>query len=206
MLNQKGNTVKIMKNIIILLVISLMPQLNAQSIEPETDKIHDELRALKSIMEKALNEKDIETIIKHVDDNVTFTTMNGDFVRGKEKVRAYFEKMMKGDERIVDSVESNFEADDLSVLHGEDLAISTGTANDSYKLKNGDDFKVQARWSSTMVRQDGQWKVANFHYSTNMFDNPILEAQRTVLIGLGIGGAVILGLIGFFIGRRKKQE
>ena len=171
--------------------------------EPTPEQLHQELRVLKATMEKALNEMDIETVIANVTEDIVFTTMNGDVARGRDGIRKYFETMMKGPNPRVISVRAKFEADDLSRLYGNDLATSFGSSKDHYTLAGGESFVVDARWSGTMVRRDGRWLIANFHYSTNMFDNPVLDAQRKVMLLVASGVAGVLMLIAFFVGRAR---
>lgn len=171
--------------------------------EPTPEQLHQELRVLKATMEKALNEMDIETVIANVTEDVVFTTMNGDVARGRGGIRKYFETMMKGPNPRVISVRAKFQADDLSHLYGNDLATSFGSSKDHYTLSGGESFDVSARWSGTMVRRDGRWLIANFHYSTNMFDNPVLDAQRKVMLLIAAGIAGVLMLIAFFVGRAR---
>ena len=164
-------------------------------------KIHDELRALKTTMERALNAMDIDAIVANVTDDVIFTTMNGDVARGPAGIRKYFEAMMKPPNARVEKVVAKFEVEDLSNLYGRDFAIAFGSSKDHYQLKGGETFDVAARWSGTMVRRDNRWLIANFHYSTNMFDNPVLEAQRKYLILAAAAVAVVLALLAFWFGR-----
>lgn len=171
--------------------------------EPTPEQLHQELRVLKATMEKALNEMDIETVIANVTEDVVFTTMNGDVARGRDGIRKYFETMMKGPNPRVISVRAKFEADDLSRLYGRDFATSFGSSKDHYTLARGESFVVEARWSGTMVRRAGRWLIANFHYSTNMFDNPVLDAQRKVMLLVATGVAGVLMLIAFFVGRAR---
>jgi uncharacterized protein (TIGR02246 family) len=167
----------------------------------EVEKIHNELRALKSTMERALNDMDINAIVANVTDDVIFTTMNGDVARGPAGIRKYFETMMKGQNPRVLKVVSKFEVEDLSNLYGSNFAVAFGSSKDHYQLAGGDSFDVAARWSGTMVRRDGRWLIANFHYSTNMFDNPILDAQRRYIIGGAAAVAAVLALLAFWMGR-----
>ncbi|GEM_PF-1109702 len=172
-----------------------------------TDKqLHQGLRDLMAVMQKALNESDIDTIIANASENVVFTTMNGDIVHGRKGVRAYFDKMMKGPDKIVSKVTSQFVAEDLSVLYGGDMAVAYGHTDDQYELTDGDTFDIRARWSATLVLDKGKWSVANFHYSTNMFSNPILEAQRKMMMLIAAILAVVLAAVGFFIGRKSGSK
>jgi len=170
---------------------------------PTDEQLHQELRDLKAAMEAALNGRDIDALLTHVDERVVFTTMNGDVVTGHAGVRAYFDKMMNGPGKIVESIQASFLPDTLSILHGGNVAVSWGRTADHYELASGQRLAIEARWSATMVRRDGRWLIANFHYSTNMFDNPVLAAQRKLLIGAGVIGALLLGVAGFLLGRRR---
>jgi uncharacterized protein (TIGR02246 family) len=186
-----------------LLALFLLLPLSAQ--EPDAD-IHNALRALKATMTKALNERDLDTIVANVDPKVVFTTMNNDVCVGPQQIRAYFHKMLEAPDHIVKDVKVSFEADALTVLHGGDTGIAWGTSNDSYELTNGDRFNIRGRWSCTMVRNGNRWVIASFHYSTNVFDNPVLDRYRSLLVLVG-AGAVLAGLIiGWLVGRMMARR
>ena len=183
------------------------PELSAAiaAMTPAEQQAHEGLRELRRTMEAALNKGDIDGILAHVDERVVFTTMNGDVARGKDGIRQYYEKMMQGPDRVVQSVTSSFEADDLSLLHGDNMAIAFGHSKDHYVLTSGKAFDINARWSGTMLRRDdGQWNIASFHYSGNIFDNPILNEQRRLLIIAVVVIALIVGALGFWAGRRRR--
>ncbi len=167
--------------------------------------LHQQLRDLRSTMQQALNQRDLDTLLQHVTDTVVFTTMNGDRVIGKESIRRYFEKMLEGSNPVVKSVQTQFEVEALSHLYGSDTAVAFGHSRDHYELANGDVWTVTPQWSSTLVRQNGQWLIANFHYSVNIFDNPILSAQRKWLLGGGLIAVLLALVLGFFIGRRRSR-
>lgn len=173
-----------------------------QSELASDDLVHEELRQLKTDMQDALNEMDIDKKLARVTEDAVFTTMNGDRVVGRDGIRKYFEKMLKGANPIVKEVSVDFSVDELSHLYGDNTAVAFGSSRDKYLLSDGYAFEVEPKWSATMVRQGDKWLVANFHYSTNMFDNPVLTAQRKMLF---IGGSVVsllLGLAGFFLAKR----
>lgn len=171
--------------------------------EPQAKTIHQELRKLKDTLEKAMNENDVATILANVDEKVIFSTMNADVVTGRENLGAYYKKMMQGPNKVIDSITSTFVADDLSILHEDDIAIAHGHSDSSYKLAIGKTLDIKGVWTSTLIHRNGAWKIASFHYSVDMFDNPILKAQNKMLWIVGAGGA-LLALLAFFLGRRRK--
>ncbi|PID65490.1 MAG: DUF4440 domain-containing protein [Gammaproteobacteria bacterium] len=163
---------------------------------------HKALRDLRTVMQTALNQRDLDTLLQHVTDDVVFTTMNGDRVVGKAGIRQYFTKMLEGTEPVVKSIKAQFTVESLSHLYGDNVAVAFGHSNDNYQLSNGDTWTVTPQWSTTVVRQNGQWLIADFHYSVNMFDNPILTTQRTWLLGGGLIAALLALIVGFFLGRK----
>ncbi len=171
----------------------------------QTEALHQSLRDLRDTMQAALNRHDLDALLANVADDVVFTTMNGDRVIGKDGIRQYFEKMLNGPEAIVQSVNAQFEVDALSHLYHDDTAIAFGHSNDAYVLSNGDAFTITPQWSATLIREGERWQIANFHYSVNLFDNPVLEAQRKWLLGGGAIAVLLAGLIGFALGRRRHR-
>jgi len=187
----------------LLLVLAIALPLAAQ--EPDA-AVHNALRQLKATMTKALNERDLDTIVANVDPNVVFTTMNNDVRRGPDQIRAYFNEMLTAPGHIVKDVKVSFEADALTTLYGGDAGVAYGTSNDHYELTNGDKFDIKGRWSCTMVKNGDRWVIASFHYSTNVFDNPILDRYKSMYLPIG-GGALVAGLIiGWFIGRMMSRR
>ena len=175
--------------------------------EGTEDPAHAELRLLRQHMEDAMNARDIDSILEGVADDVVFTTMNDDVVRGKENIRSYFNKMMTGPDARVKEVKTHFEVDELTILYGEPgssrFGVAYGHSDDEYTLADGTTFEVSPRWSATMMRDEQSWKIVNFHYSVNMFNNPVISQAMKKIAFISLG-ALVLGLfIGFFVGRRR---
>ncbi len=164
---------------------------------------HDQLRALRDGITNAMNRRDIDTLLTFLHPKVVFTTMNGDVARGHEAIRTYYAKMMEGPNRVVDSITVKFNADELTDLYLNDsLGICYGSTQDVYTLKGGKRMDINARWTATMIKEDGKWLVTAIQYSTNMFDNPVLTAFKKTMMMLGMGCAVIGLLLGMMIGRK----
>lgn len=177
-------------------------KLDALLAPPPDAQLHDELRKVRDEMETALNARDLEGLMKHLDERVVFSTMNGDVVTGHQGVRDYFTKMLSGPGSRVKSVKAHFEATELSRLYGATLATSFGTTADHYELVDGMAFDMKAQWSTTLQRgPDGTWKILTFHYSANVFDNAVRDLELGMLKKVGAGIAVAALLLGVVLGR-----
>ena len=184
-----------------------------QAEEPDIDVVtetpdqqtHDELRALRDRMFAMYEKRDMEGLLADVAPDVVITWQNADRNEGHEEFLQFYDVMMNGDNRIVEDVSSEFSVDELSTLYGEDTAIARGTLVDHFRLTNGRDLRLDSKWTATVVKLDGAWKVASFHVSSNIFDNPILSYAQSWLIRVGLIGG-LLGLVcGLVIGRKTKR-
>jgi len=182
-------------------VLLLPAALHAQEARGEKDAAtHEALRALKNDMEQALNAQDLERLLSHLHPDVVFTTMNNDVRVGKDAIRAYYEAMLNGPDRVVEKLTAKFEVDDLTRLYGE-TGLAQGSSTDHYVLTDGSDLVIHGRWSCALVRQGDRWLIASFHYSTNVFDNPVLDLVKKKMTLAGVAGGVGLLLVGLVVGR-----
>jgi hypothetical protein len=140
--------------------------------------------------------------------DVAFTAINNDTVVGIDKVKAYYDKMLTGSSRFLNDFSISAEADDLSRLYANNtMAISTGHADLMLDLRGGSGMKftVPARWTATLSRSNGPWKLAAIHFSVDLSDNPFLTAMtrfwKWVAAGTGLAGLVI----GYLVGRRGRR-
>jgi uncharacterized protein (TIGR02246 family) len=189
-----------MKRSMLVLLLLTVP-MAAQEPDAAT---HDALRQLKATMEKALNERDLNAIVANVDPNVVFTTMNGDVCRGPREIRAYFDKMLNAPGHIVKDVKVSFDVDQLTTLYGGDTGVAYGRSNDHYVLTDGKTFDIRGRWTCTMVKNGDRWVIAAFHYSANVFDNPILDRYKRAMWQAGIAIGLVMLLIGYAGGRLQR--
>jgi uncharacterized protein (TIGR02246 family) len=190
------------RGIALALLCAWAAPLTAQEGKPaKEDPVHDELRALRREVTDAVNKNDLDRLLTYLDPDVVVTWQNGEVSRKPDGVRAYYDKMMKGPNRIVESVTIDPQVDELTHLYGN-TGVASGGSQDHFKLTDGRDFVMPTRWTSTLVKKDGRWLIAEFHASTNTFDNPVLHIaiRRTAAWAGGI--AVVVGLIvGFVLAR-----
>jgi hypothetical protein len=78
-----------------------------------------------------------------------------------------------------------------------------------FKLTDGTEFDLKSWWTADVVKEGNSWKLAAFHVSADLFNNPILGmVGRKVAWVAGGGGVVVgilLGIVGATYARRKKD-
>jgi hypothetical protein len=65
----------------------------------------------------------------------------------------------------------------------------------------GSEYELKNRWTATVVKEDGRWKLASYHVSMNVLDNPILNAAKSGLVWIGLGALVLGSVGGLIVGR-----
>ena len=183
--------------------------LQAQDPEPaEEDPAHDELRAIRdAIMENV--DTDLDAALLHVHENVVITRQDASVNRGHNGIREYFDRMMVGPDRVVESVVHELTVDELSILYGGDTAIAFGDLVQNFELVGGRNFKLHSRWTVTAVKEDGEWLVASAHISANVFDNALLWLYLKRAAGaagaLGLVTGIVLTLLVTRLRKRKSS-
>lgn len=169
------------------------------------DVAHEQLRMLRKEMVDAVNAGDVERLLTHLDDDVVVTFMDSQVCRKPAGVRAYLDRMLKGETRVVKEFHCEPTVDELTHLYG-DTGVAFGSSKDAYSLTDGREFLATTRWTGTLVRKGDRWKVASFHASESVFNNPILDLAKRALYWTG-GVAGVVGLLaGVVVGRVTKRR
>jgi ketosteroid isomerase-like protein len=168
------------------------------------DKLHDELREFRKSLIAAVNKGDVAAQLEHVTPDVVVTWQNGEVVKGRDNLRKFYEDNVQKSQIFKGYVKEP-EPAELTVLYGGDAGISYGTSVGKYSIL-GMTFELKNHWSATLTKEDGKWRIANYHVSANVLDNPVLNAAKNSLYWVG-GIAVVVGLlVGFLLGRLSKRS
>jgi hypothetical protein len=157
-------------------------------------------------MEAGINAQDVERMIAQMHPLVTVTWLNGEVSRGHDEVRAYYQKMVKGEKRFLDRYLTTAKLGNPARFFGNgEVAVADGTMVDQFFPVARGPFSLDSNWTSTSAKVDDRWQVVSMHLSSNVFTNSLLaEAERAigyVGAGAGIGGL----LLGWVLGRRRRR-
>ena len=166
---------------------------------------HRELRQLRDGLLLAMNKGDLEGTVAYLHTNCVITWHNAEVSRGHAGVRDYFNRVMTGPNRIVESFHCDHKVDELTILHGDNPGICYGSSDELFKLATGKSLDVKGRWSATLVKENGRWLVASLHASTNLFDNILLELAKKTAVLAGIIALAAGAALGWFLGGRRKR-
>lgn len=179
----------------VIFVISIT--VSAQDREQD----HEELRALLRTATEAMNSKNFDALEPIFYQKFSVTTVDQKLFTSFADFKAYFEQLFNGPNAPLRSITFNPVADDLTEFVGENIGLSHGTSNDTYEFSDGDTRMMTSRWTATLIKDDGKWKVLNLHIGADLVNNPVVEAARGYVYKVG-GGTLIVGLLlGFVVAR-----
>ena len=158
---------------------------------------HDALRVMLIDAEKAINEGRFDDLTKYFDPNINIIYQNAEVADGIPAVQAFQKRILNDKGGLLKGFKTKVTADKLTEFYG-DTAIAYGSAVDHYTLVTGQEMDVTSKWSTTLVKENGVWKVVSLQFTTNLFDNPLLSIAKASNKYFGIGGLVLGLILGFF--------
>ena len=172
----------------------------------EDKQIHAELVALRESLVDAVVKKDIPAQIAHAHPNIVVTWQNNEVVRGQDGLREFMET--GGGKNIFQGYNTRPAADEPTILYGDDVGVVFGKSVPHYRIL-GMEFDLANRWTAVVVKRDGRWRVAAYHVSGNVLDNPVLNMSRraTYLAGglAGVAGLLIGSFGALAIQKRRRR-
>jgi ketosteroid isomerase-like protein len=172
--------------------------------EAEVEAIHNELRALRKGLTDAVLAGDVEKQLAFVTEDLVITWQNGEVVRGRAAVKEFLLKNQGAASKVFQGYKKHPEPTDLTILYGENAGISHGTSVGRYKLL-GKEFELENHWTATLVKENDRWRIASYHVSANILDNPLLNGVKSLAYTLG-GVAFVVGLaLGWLVFRNRTR-
>ena len=156
-------------------------------------------------VEESINSQSLDRMVKQMDPTAIVVWANGEVSRGPAEVLAYYDRMVKGPDRILTKYTTSAKLNGHARFLGDGtVAIADGTMEDEYTSTVRGPFKLSAKWTTTAAKINGEWKIVGLHLSANVFNNVLLDEAKSALMYTGGGGLVGGLLVGWFIGRRRK--
>ena len=196
---------RILRAIVPVLAVLVFHTARAQVAAEPMDPDHVELRALKDQLVKGINEGNMDLIDPMLHPDVVVTWQDGQVCKGPAAIRKFYADMAAKSKKTFQGYKVPPTADEPTILHaGNNAGVAYGYNVGVFHLA-GKDFEMNNRWTATMVKQDGKWLLSSYHVSMNVLDNPLLNAVKTLAIGVSVIALVVGLLIGRALGRRRKD-
>jgi ketosteroid isomerase-like protein len=184
----------------------VMPALavNIMPLSPDTPRYEDrqQLRAILVDTEVAINAVDLDAITKHLHPDVVVSWYNGEVSYGIPEVRAYYKRMLIGENALLKDFKTQTAVSKPAVFHGN-LAVAAGTSQDSIVFRNGQTYQFNSIWAATIKKTAGMWQVVALHLSVNMPYNQLINELKKMVWQAAVLAFMLGLLLAWWLTRRK---
>ena len=171
---------------------------------------HVALRALRDKVATAISKQDIKGLASCFAKDFAFTAVNQTVLTNEAQMQEFFDRMFRSSDALVTSLKTEPKADILTRFVDANTGVCYGSSIETYTMKSGQVVEMNVRWSATVVKENGEWKVALAHVGTDFLNNPVLDGAKALVkkigVGAGVGGLVAGGIFGVMIGRGRKAS
>jgi ketosteroid isomerase-like protein len=169
---------------------------------------HEALRALRERLVSAFSGTDVNALADCFTPEFAFTGSDQTLATDRAGLEAYYAQWFEGDDALLEKMDVTAEADVETRFTGPESGYTHGTGLITYHLKAGPVVPIPSRWTATVRKIDGAWKVETAHIGVNILENPVMKARvgfwRTASIGAGVAGLVLGALLARMFMRDKK--
>ena len=191
----------------IMLVLALPAgRAGAADADPRADDRKDLVKVFREI-EASINAQSVDRMVQQMAPDATVTWLNGEVSRGHAEIKAYYDRMVKGEKRILDRYTTAAKLGAPARFFGNgEVAVADGTTADEFFPVSRGPFKLNSNWTSTSAKIDGQWKVVSLHLSSNVFTNSLMDEAKAT-IWYAVTGSLAGGfLLGYFMARMRRRR
>ena len=189
-----------------LVLVGLAPI--SASAQEDRHADHEALQEILKTSKEALNSKNFD-LLKPIlaKEHFTIITVDNQKFTSLEAFEKHWDMLLKGNDAVLEDIKIDPVADSATEFLTDNVGVVDGTSNETYHFKDGDVRTMQTRWTAVVKQEDGAWKIVKVHFSSNLLDNPVLNAakqaaERYVLMA-AIAGFAVGALIMGFLRRRK---
>ena len=178
----------------------------AADADPRADDRKELIKVFREI-EASINAQDVDRMVQQMAPDATVTWLNGEVSRGHAEIKAYYDRMVKGEKRILDRYTTTAKVGAPARFFGNgEVAVADGTTEDEFFPVARGPFRLSSKWTSTSAKLDGQWKVVGLHLSSNVFTNPLMDEAKAAVWYAATGCLAGGFMLGWFMARMRRRS
>ncbi|MEH2263806.1 YybH family protein [Nostoc sp.] len=189
-------------SVLLVLVIWNLPQSALADVNPQ--EINAIIRT-RDIVLQALNTRDFAKIQPYLHPNFTITTVDNQVFHKVPEFEKYWNQQFSSS---IKDIKMQLKGDTIRTFLTPDIDVASGEAIASFSFKDGKAADMALRWTAVLQKLQDKWMIQSLHFSSNLLNNPVLNAARQLgqilAVVAGVGGFV-LGAVTMLLLRRKTK-
>ncbi|MBN3943141.1 MAG: nuclear transport factor 2 family protein [Nostoc sp.] len=189
-------------SVLLLLVIWNLPQYALADVNPQ--EINAIIRT-RDIALQALNTRDFAKIQPYLHPNFTITTVDNQTFNKVPEFEKYWNQQFSSS---IKDIKMQLKGDPLRTFLTPEIDVASGEAIASFSFKDGKATDMALRWTAVLQKLQDKWTIQSLHFSSNLLNNPVLNAAqqlgRILAVAAGVGG-FLLGAVTMLLLRRRTK-
>ncbi|MEH2045207.1 YybH family protein [Nostoc sp.] len=191
-------------SVLLVLVIWNLPQYALADVNPQ--EINAILRT-QDITLQALNTRDFAKIQPYLHPNFTITTVDNQTFNKVSEFEKYWNQQFSSS---IKDIKMQLKGESLRTFLTPEIDVASGEAIASFSFKDGKAADMALRWTAVLQKLQDKWTIQSLHFSSNLLNNPVLNAAqqlgRILAVAAGVGGFLLGVVTMLLLPRRTKQQ
>jgi ketosteroid isomerase-like protein len=167
----------------------------------------DSIIRTREIALQALNTRDFSKIAPYLHPSFTITTVDNQVFHKVPEFEKYWNQQFSD---TIQDIKMALKGDILRTFLSPETLVSSGDAIATFSFKDGKAADMAMRWTAVLQKLPDRWTIQSLHFSSNLLDNPLLNAAQRlrwiIAVAAGIGGFLLGAITMLLLRRIPKQE
>lgn len=150
-----------------------------------------------------LNSGSIDNFDQYLSADAVVTFYDGRYATGIPAIKKYMQTMLTGDNPVLKKITTTAEETTEAKVYPNNTAIAYGWLKNNLVFIGGKSMQVDGRWTTSLIKEKDHWKIISLHFSTNIFDNAILNEAKNKLWVFSAIALVIGFALGWLVNRSR---
>ncbi|NET02743.1 MAG: nuclear transport factor 2 family protein [Sphaerospermopsis sp. SIO1G1] len=155
----------------------------------------------------ALNSRDFNQVQPYLHPNFTITTVDNQVFHKVPEFEKYWNQQFSN---TIQDIQMKFKGDTFRTFITPEIDVATGEATTTFSFKDGKSADMDVRWTAVLQKLQDKWVIQSLHFSSNLLDNPVLNAAqrlgKMMAVSAGIGGLIIGSLLMLLLRGRSRNR
>lgn len=153
----------------------------------------DAIIRTREIALEALNTRNFTKIDPYLHPQFIITTVDNQVFHTTSEFEKYWNQQFSS---TIENIKMQLQGESIRTFLSPEIDVAAGGAITTFSFKDGKSANMTLRWTAVLQKLEDKWMIQSLHFSSNLLDNPVLNAARQLNKTLGVAA----GLVGFLLG------
>lgn len=167
----------------------------------------DAIIRTREIALEALNTRNFTKIDPYLHPQFIITTVDNQVFHTTSEFEKYWNQQFSS---TIENIKMQLQGETIRTFLSPEIDVAAGGAITTFSFKDGKSANMALRWTAVLQKLEDKWMIQSLHLSSNLLDNPVLNAARQLNKTLGVAAVLVGFLLGaatmVILNRRTKRR